>query len=425
MQTLQQLRNGELKGSTTLKLSEQLSEFPSEIFDLAETLEFLDLSGNQLTDLPRDFGRLKCLKIFFCSDNNFEHLPEELSDCPLLDIVGFKSNQIINVSPKSINPNLRWLILTNNKIPTLPAEIGLCTRMQKLMLAGNRLTALPIELSNCKNLGLLRISANQLSELPAWLLEMPKLSWLAFSGNPFVKSPTISSMELISWKDLQLDQVLGQGASGVIYQAQRKTGDFSESVALKIFKGEVTSDGLPQDEMNTCITAGLHPGLVKLIGQISDHPQGKKGLLMALIPPSFRNLGNPPSFDSCTRDVFPANLKLSTVQALKIAQTIAAVAEQLHSRNIMHGDLYAHNTLIDEEGNTLFGDFGAASFYENPLMEKLEVSAFGYLLADLISICDPNHSDSVLEQLRELQKNCHQELPSSRPTFKAILQQLS
>lgn len=425
MQTLQQLRNGQLKGSTTLKLSEQLSEFPSEIFDLAETLELLDLSGNQLTVLPRDFGRLKRLKIFFCSDNNFEHLPEELSECPLLDIVGFKSNQITNVSPKSINPNLRWLILTNNKIPSLPSEIGLCTRMQKLMLAGNRLTSLPIELSNCKNLGLLRISANQLSELPAWLLEMPKLSWLAFSGNPFVKSPTISSMELISWKDLQLDKVLGQGASGVIYQAQRKTGDSSESVALKIFKGEVTSDGLPQDEMNTCITAGLHPGLVKLIGQISDHPEGKKGLLMALIPPNFRNLGNPPSFDSCTRDVFPENLKLSTAQALKIAQTIAAVAEQLHSKNIMHGDLYAHNTLIDEEGNTLFGDFGAASFYENPLMEKLEISAFGYLLADLISLCDPNDPDLVLEKLRELQKNCHQERPSSRPTFKAILQQLS
>ena len=293
------------------------------------------------------------------------------------------------------------------------------------MLAGNRLTSLPIELSKCKNLGLLRISANQLSELPEWLLEMPKLSWLAFSGNPFVKSPTIRSMELISWKDLQLDQVLGQGASGVIYQALRTTGDSSESVALKIFKGEVTSDGLPQDEMNTCITAGLHPGLVKLIGQIIDHPQGKKGLLMALIPPSFRNLGNPPSFDSCTRDVFPENLKLSTAQAIKIAQTIAAVAEQLHSKNIMHGDLYAHNTLIDEEGNTLFGDFGAATFYENPLIEKLEVSAFGYLLADLISLCETNDQDSLLEKLRELQKNCHQELPSSRPTFKAILQQLS
>ena len=30
----------------------------------------------------------------------------------------------------------------------------------------------------------------------------------------------------------------------------------------------------------------------------------------------------------------------------------------------MHGDLYAHNTLIDKDANSLMGDFGAASFYD-------------------------------------------------------------
>ena len=425
MQTLQQLQSGELQKVTKLKLSEQLSTFPEEIFSLADTLEYLDLSGNNLTELPADFGLLKKLKVFFCSDNNFTQLPEVLADCPLLDIVGFKSNQIETVSARSINPNLRWLILTNNKIVSIPSTIGNCSRMQKLMLAGNKLTTLPKELQECRNLGLLRISANLLSSLPEWLLDMPKLSWLAFSGNPFVKAPTIAPLDLINWEDLQLNNILGQGASGVIYHAQRATGSLIEEVAVKIFKGNVTSDGLPQDEMNTCITAGLHPGLPKLLGQINKHPENKKGLVMALIPPTFFNLGGPPSLDSCTRDVFSEDIKLKPEQALKIAATVASVAAQLHSKNIMHGDLYAHNILIDQECNTLLSDFGAASFYDIPSLEKLEVRAFGYLLDDLISLSDSNGSNSTHDRLVQIRDTCLQDTVNLRPTFEIISQQLS
>jgi hypothetical protein len=420
MQTLLQLQNGELQGVTKLKLSEQLSTFPEEIIKLADTLEYLDLSGNSLSELPKSFGLLKKLKVFFCSDNHFRHLPEVLADCPVLDIVGFKSNSIETIAPSALNTNLRWLILTNNKIAALPATIGNCTRMQKLMLAGNRLTTLPKELQNCSNLGLFRISANRLAEIPEWLLEMPKLSWLAFSGNPATKAAGVASLAFVEWKDLKLNQVLGQGASGIIYHAERTCGNSVENVAVKIFKGEVTSDGLPQDEMNTCIAAGQHPGLVKLIGQLTGHPESKQGLVMELIPASFYNLGGPPSLQSCTRDIFSEDIILTPEQALKVASTIAAVAAQLHDRKIMHGDLYAHNILVDQDCNTLFGDFGAATFYTNPLFEKIEVNAFGYLLADLLGLCKEEVQNPVLEKLSELRLNCQQELPSSRPSFKTI-----
>ena len=49
MQTLQQLRHGELAGAVRLQLRGGLTEFPHEIFDLADTLEILDLTGNALS----------------------------------------------------------------------------------------------------------------------------------------------------------------------------------------------------------------------------------------------------------------------------------------------------------------------------------------------------------------------------------------
>ena len=430
MQTLQQLKNGELKGVTTLKLAEQLNHFPEEIFGLADTLEYLDLSFNDLNSLPADFGRLQGLKIFFCSENQFTVLPEVLGDCPLLDIVGFKSNQIETVPAKGVNPNLRWLILTNNEVNKLPAEIGNCHRMQKLMLAGNRLKELPPSLVNCQNLELLRIAANQLDELPQWLLSMPKLSWLAFSGNNFNHKHEVKTLEAIDWAELEIKHLLGEGASGVISQAAWNTPGFGKDVAVKIFKGAVTSDGLPQDEMDACITAGNHEGLVKLIGQIAKHPENKKGLVMELIPKSFFNLGLPPSLASCTRDVFKPGMDLTASQVLKIAATIASVAEHLHSNGIMHSDLYAHNALVNDEGNTLFGDFGAASFYDKNnretanALQRLEVRAFGCLLDDLIGLCD-NATSASLIKLKEFRDACIMADTAARPDFQTLHDNIS
>jgi Leucine-rich repeat (LRR) protein len=82
MQTLEQLKKGQLKGIKHLKLSDNLTEFPTEILELADTLEILDLSFNKLKQLPVDFNKLKHLKIAFFSDNLFEELPEVLGECP-------------------------------------------------------------------------------------------------------------------------------------------------------------------------------------------------------------------------------------------------------------------------------------------------------------------------------------------------------
>ena len=59
---LPDLRQGNLSGARTLRLS-GLKQIPDEIFDLADSLEILDLSDGFLSSLPHQMNKLKKLKI--------------------------------------------------------------------------------------------------------------------------------------------------------------------------------------------------------------------------------------------------------------------------------------------------------------------------------------------------------------------------
>jgi hypothetical protein len=438
--TLDQLLAGQLAGTQRLTLACGLSEFPREIFDLADTLEILDLSGNALSSLPDDLPRLHKLRILFCSGNLFTELPEVLGQCEQLSMVGFKANRIRTVSGKSLPRALRWLILTDNEVEALPPEIGNCTQLQKLMLAGNRLQTLPSQLAACSRLELIRLAANRLTDLPAWLLALPRLSWLAYAGNPFtapLEAAALNETPIaeMHWDALDLHHELGEGASGVIHRAaHRSPNDDDRHVAVKLFKGDVTSDGLPHSEMAACINAGPHPNLIPVLGKVKDHPADSHGLVMELIDPQFRNLAGPPSLESCTRDIYSADTRFNLASALRIAHGIASAAGHLHEQGIMHGDLYAHNILHCGQGRALLGDFGAASFYAPddqtlaPLLQRIEVRAFGCLLEELIARCDEAESASAsatLAALVQLKEACLSETVAGRPSFPEIVETLS
>lgn len=428
--SLADLKSGRLTGAKKLKLACGLKSFPLEILTLANTLEILDLSDNDLSELPDSIKELKRLKILFFARNKFTVFPKILSQLPMLNMVGFKSNQIHTVPEQSFPPKLNWLILTDNKIEKLPKSIGEVTLLQKCALAGNHMEELPNEMSKCVNLELLRVSANQLKSIPKWLFKLPKLSWVAFGGNP--ASHQIKEnhdLESFDWDDFTIQNLLGEGASGFISKAKWKSRE--EDVAIKIFKGDVTSDGLPEDEMNIAITAGSHNNLIPVLGKIKNHPEHKIGLIMSLVSPSYISLGNPPNFDTCTRDVFDESTQFSEKEVLKIAKSMASVCALLHEKGINHGDFYAHNILVNQTADSLLGDFGAASFYdvnsENATyIQGVEVNAYSCLLEDLINLVSQTeliHSSRA--KWLKIISDCRNENVKSRPSFDEILKELN
>ena len=343
--TLDRLRTGALTGATRLDLrGHQLTQLPPEVFSLADTLDVLDLSGNALQSLPEALGR----------------------------------------RPK----------------------------LQKLMLAGNRLRALPASIANCRQLELLRLAANQFDSsadaLPAGLLALPRLAWLAHAGNPFSQAleqqaEQRSPAPPIAWSALQWQGLLGEGASGLIHAAQWQPAQGpAQAVAVKLFMGAVTSDGLPRSEMAACMAAGAHPQLVGALGRLVGHPDGTPGLVLRRIPAGHGNLAGPPSLASCSRDVYPAGWRLEPTAALAIAQGMREALAHLHRQGLAHGDLYAHNILADASGQALLGDFGAASFFpvDDPArraaLQRIDQRALGVLLGELALHCSDAATRSAL-----------------------------
>jgi hypothetical protein len=415
MHTLEQLRSGALKGTTRLDLSENLTLFPPEILDLADTLEILNLTNNQLSSLPKEFGKLQKLKIIFCADNAFTTIPTVLADCPKLSMIAFKSNAITKVPKEAFPLSTQWLILTNNQITTLPQSMGNLHKLQKLALAGNQLTSLPKSMKQCQALELIRLSANQLTHFPSWLYTLPNLAYLAYSGNPFCQTKDVHhTLPQIGFNELYFETQIGEGASGIISKGSHQKKD----VAIKVFKGDITSDGYPKDEMNAAIVAGEHPNLIDIMGNLQAHPEQKMGLVLALIPSHYKSLGYPPSLQTCTRDTFVNAPELHLTQIISILKGITNVVGHLHQKGVMHGDMYAHNTLIDDKGHAILGDFGAASFTDTLdafLLERIEVRALGYMIEDLLLAHNASNSD-----LENLQKACLHPTIKERPSFAEI-----
>jgi hypothetical protein len=401
--SLSALRRGDLAGARSLRLNEGLTEFPDEIFGLADTLEMLDLSGNHLTELPADLGRLHRLRIFFGSGNRFGRLPTALGDCPSLSQIGCRNAGLTDIPGEALPAKLRWLTVTDNAVATLPAALGERPALQKLLMSGNRLSALPRTLEGAGNLELLRISANAFETWPSWVTGLPRLAWLAVAGNPYDAARPPAAHRRIPWPQLSALSVLGEGASGVVHRMAWTSEDGAEpqTVAVKLFKGRMTSDGAATDE-------------------ITHHPDGAEGLVMPLLPETWRPLAGPPSFASCSRDVYDPALQLDRDTAHRLAQGIAEATRHLHARGLIHGDLYAHNTLWDgARGDAVLSDFGAAAFCPQGAavadLQRIETRAWGILADEIADRCPDG-----FPALHALAERCQQPDVQARPLMDEV-----
>lgn len=436
---LRSMNESERERQTRLDLSEcGLRAVPKEVLRL-RNLEFLNLGKNKLNALPDSFAKdLPNLKILFCLANEFRKVPEVLGEMEHLFMLSFKANKVREIPEQSLPiASLGWLILSDNEIEVLPKSLGKCRKMRKLMLAGNKIKELPTFMSELVNLELLRASDNRIEVFPEFLYRLPKLAWLAFAANPCTEKAAANAMErgtravkrVVNFEDLGVDEgkKLGSGASGTVYRGEMD----GFNVAIKVYNNMgKTSDGRPEDEMAaaslaTSTTSDIvegeqdeqeetvgSGGVIETLAKFTTK-DGKRGLVMEYLDPTdWKNLGGPPSFETVTRDVFDEREgKFTAREILAVAVNVAKGINQLHKNGVCHGDIYAHNILIDRDEDypsAKLGDFGAAMFFdddENPQFSQMvrenEARAFGCLLDDMLVNYDGTRGGSNTVMIRE------------------------
>lgn len=187
---------------------------------------------------------------------------------------------------------------------------------------------------------------------------------------------------------------------------------------------------------------GSHSAFISVLGRVNGAPNNQLGLVLPLLdtsPTAYQILGNPPSFDTITRDTYPPGTAFTLDFVVKVLCRICAGCVHLHSsgarmRGILHGDLYAHNILVHSATHhALLTDFGAASFKARSTftaeeclrLEQIEVRAFGCLLDDLLNHLQPTSTSVATMFLRSLQSECMNGTVAERPTFEIILAKLT
>ncbi|BDA76389.1 hypothetical protein CAL7716_105550 (plasmid) [Calothrix sp. PCC 7716] len=186
----------------------------------------LDLSGNELTALPPEIGKLTRLKKLILGKyeydkdrdtvrairNNLSYLPKEIGFLNQLEELQVFGNKL-TIIPAEIGQlvNLQYLNLHRNKLSSIPAEIGQLVNLKFLDLRHNQLSSLSVEIGHLVNLQSLDLFYNKLSSIPAGIGKLVSLKYLNLSFNQLSSLPT----EIIQLSNLHSLQ-LGRNKLGCI-----------------------------------------------------------------------------------------------------------------------------------------------------------------------------------------------------------------
>ncbi|XP_030838071.1 leucine-rich repeat and calponin homology domain-containing protein 2 isoform X3 [Strongylocentrotus purpuratus] len=144
-----------------------LRDYPksAEKFDLFDTVE-IDLSKNKLSELPCELCSYTALQRITCYNNVIRVVPEEIVNLMSLSYLNLSRNQLSVLPMQICDLFLEVLILSNNKLVSLPPEIGKLRTLMLLDASCNELDNLPNEIGEMSGLKELNIRRNHLVTLP-------------------------------------------------------------------------------------------------------------------------------------------------------------------------------------------------------------------------------------------------------------------
>ncbi|XP_023372767.1 fibroblast growth factor receptor 1 isoform X5 [Otolemur garnettii] len=326
------------------------------------------------------------------------------------------------------------------------------------------------------------VSADSSASMNSGVL-LVRPSRLSSSGTPMLAG--VSEYELPEdprWElprdRLVLGKPLGEGCFGQVVLAEAIGLDKDKpnrvtKVAVKMLKSDATEKDLSDliSEMEMMKMIGKHKNIINLLGACTQD-----GPLYVIV--EYASKGNlreylqarrPPGLEYCYNPRHSPEEQLSSKDLISCAYQVARGMEYLASKKCIHRDLAARNVLVTEDNVMKIADFGLArdihhiDYYKKTTNGRLPVKwmapealfdriythqsdvwSFGVLLWEIFTLGGSPYPGVPVEELFKLLKeghrmdkpsNCTNELymmmrdcwhavPSQRPTFKQLVEDL-
>ncbi|XP_051873501.1 DISP complex protein LRCH3-like isoform X2 [Pristis pectinata] len=152
----------------------KLKEFPRSAVnqDLTDTTQS-DLSKNRLVEIPAEVCYFVSLESLNLYQNCIRSIPEAILNLQSLTFLNISRNQLTTLPGHICNLPLKVLIASNNKLMSLPEEVGLLRQLTELDVSCNEIRTLPPQVGNLEILRDLNLRRNHLVTLPEELADLP------------------------------------------------------------------------------------------------------------------------------------------------------------------------------------------------------------------------------------------------------------
>ncbi|NWX71720.1 LRCH1 protein, partial [Alca torda] len=147
-----------------------------------------DLSKNRLTEVPTELCHFVSLETLNLYHNCIKIIPDAIVNLQMLTYLNLSRNQLSSLPACLCGLPLKVLIASNNKLGTLPEEIGQLKQLMELDVSCNEITALPQQIGQLKSLKELNVRRNYLEVLPQELVQLPLVKF-DFSCNKVLVIP--------------------------------------------------------------------------------------------------------------------------------------------------------------------------------------------------------------------------------------------
>ncbi|XP_072111277.1 DISP complex protein LRCH3-like isoform X6 [Mobula birostris] len=152
----------------------KLKEFPRSAVnqDLTDTTQS-DLSKNRLVEIPAEVCYFVSLESLNLYQNCIRSIPEAILNLQSLTFLNISRNQLTTLPGHICTLPLKVLIASNNKLISLPEEVGLLRQLTELDVSCNEIQTLPSQMGNLEILRDLNLRRNHLVTLPEELADLP------------------------------------------------------------------------------------------------------------------------------------------------------------------------------------------------------------------------------------------------------------